>query len=235
MVFNGLDKIPLSEVEVRRLYLDNKLNETQIGRRLGVSKTTIMRRLEEWEISKRSLAETIRLNGPNSGQIKTGQHLSPTTELKTGLIPKSRKLFFSKETFFDLYVTQGLSTIDVGSKFGVAAKTIQWWLKYFEIPIRSLSEARLMASLKGKVNGPAHPRWVGGRFPYRGPNWLEQRRKCLKRDGYMCQRPPCDSEDVDVHHLLPFRYFGLERYNEANALSNLITLCRSHHMKEEYR
>jgi len=36
-----------------------------------------------------------------------------------------------------------------------------------------------------------------------------------------------------VHHLRPFRCFGLSRHLEANALTNLIALCHSCHRKAE--
>ena len=68
---------------------------------------------------------------------------------------------------------------------------------------------------------------------YYGSNWREQRRKAHKRDHYRCQK--CDitqsllGRELDVHHIIPFREFGLERYIEANKLSNLVSLCPSCH------
>jgi DEAD/DEAH box helicase domain-containing protein len=93
-----------------------------------------------------------------------------------------------------------------------------------------------------------------------GPNWDEQRRAARARDGYRCRqcgRPePTPSPTLphpgtardgggqgggrqhDVHHLIPFRSFGYvrgvnENYVQANALENLITLCRSCHLRTE--
>jgi len=77
--------------------------------------------------------------------------------------------------------------------------------------------------------GPNNPRWKGGTLPYYGPNWRPQRRNARRRDNYTCQRcGKTESEigkQLDVHHIVPFREFGVERYKEANALSNLISLC----------
>lgn len=69
-------------------------------------------------------------------------------------------------------------------------------------------------------------------LPY-GPNWNRQRRKALKRANYTCEEcgGTTNGRNLDVHHIIPFEEFGLERYKKANALSNLTALCRSCHMK----
>lgn len=76
-------------------------------------------------------------------------------------------------------------------------------------------------------------RWKGGFERYYGPNWLRQRRKARARDNYTCQvcSEKEDGHELDVHHIVPFRNFGLEDYKEANKLNNLITLCRKCHGK----
>jgi len=68
--------------------------------------------------------------------------------------------------------------------------------------------------------------------PY-GPDWKTQRRKALRRDNHTCQEcgGNTNGRTSDVHHIIPFREFGIERHKEANQLDNLITLCRSCHMK----
>lgn len=82
------------------------------------------------------------------------------------------------------------------------------------------------------------PQWRGGEYDHNyGRNWDQQRRRARKRDNYTCQR--CGiaqweyGKGLDVHHKVPFRHFGIERYKEANQLKNLITLCRSCHVTIE--
>jgi len=75
----------------------------------------------------------------------------------------------------------------------------------------------------------------------RGPNWVEQRDRARARDGYRCRQ--CGATERpgrqhDVHHIVPFRDFGYvpgqnDAYLQANALDNLITLCRNCHAKVE--
>lgn len=75
--------------------------------------------------------------------------------------------------------------------------------------------------------------WKGGYEPYYGPNWCAQRRITLERDNHICQRcgmtEDGNGRSLSVHHIIPFREFGIERYEEANKLENLISLCRICH------
>ncbi|MFQ6014403.1 MAG: DEAD/DEAH box helicase [Anaerolineae bacterium] len=81
--------------------------------------------------------------------------------------------------------------------------------------------------------------WRGDTIDY-GPDWLGQRRRTRQRDRFTCQR--CGAVETDrehdVHHLVPFRQFGYvpgknEKYKEANALTNLVTLCHTCHGQAE--
>lgn len=84
----------------------------------------------------------------------------------------------------------------------------------------------------GFLSGEKHWNWKGGYEPYYGPNWESQRKRALERDNYHCRI--CGSNNrLAVHHIIPFREFGLLRYKEANQLSNLVTLCNSHHSRME--
>lgn len=88
------------------------------------------------------------------------------------------------------------------------------------------------------IAGEKNPRWNGGKNGYRGPNWHIQRAKALERDGYRCQKCGKSESEVrpaklEVHHIIPFDKYGVERYEEANKLENLVTLCTSCHIREE--
>ena len=82
-----------------------------------------------------------------------------------------------------------------------------------------------------QMRGSDHFNWKGGYEPYYGENWLQQRRKALERDGHTCQScghaPGDDDRDLDVHHVRPVRTF--DDPEDANALENLVSLCRSCH------
>lgn len=88
------------------------------------------------------------------------------------------------------------------------------------------------------LTGENNPLWKGGREHERGKNWLAQRKKALARDNYTCQHCGATKKQIGrtpaVHHIIPFREFGVERYKEANDLTNLITLCPACHMRAEH-
>lgn len=80
------------------------------------------------------------------------------------------------------------------------------------------------------MKGENNPRWIGGTDDYRGEDWDIKKAECLKRDGYRCQHKADEHYQIlDVHHKIPYRI------SKDNSLSNLITLCKSHHIQEEHR
>jgi 5-methylcytosine-specific restriction endonuclease McrA len=94
--------------------------------------------------------------------------------------------------------------------------------------------------------GGTHPRWKGGGELYYGPNWQRQRRKCLERDGYTCQRCGRTEEEsqsafgrgLTVHHEIPVREWHQGANDEpdwekVNALKNLTALCLPCHRTVE--
>ena len=80
-----------------------------------------------------------------------------------------------------------------------------------------------------------------------GPNWSQQRRKVLERDGYRCRTCGGGASNLSIeekgillhiHHIRPFRDYGYipgvnENYRQANEIDNLITLCPSCHRRAE--
>ena len=83
--------------------------------------------------------------------------------------------------------------------------------------------------------GPDHPHWSGGYREYYGPSWYPARRLARERDVVCvrCGKAP-GNKALDVHHIVPFRLFGVERHAEANTLTNLISLCPVCHTREEW-
>lgn len=79
----------------------------------------------------------------------------------------------------------------------------------------------------GKNNGS----WKGGVNHYYGENWRRKRREAIERDNERCQL--CGkhrdnlSRDLHVHHIRPIRKY--DEVEEANKLSNLVSLCTGCH------
>lgn len=82
-----------------------------------------------------------------------------------------------------------------------------------------------------------HYNWKGGYGNDYGPNWDRQREKARQRDNHTCQACGVEESeyhrDLDVHHIRRKEWFvencGDEWWQEANDLSNLVTLCMSCH------
>lgn len=143
--------------------------------------------------------------------------------------PDVPKELTERDTLQELYVENGMSTYRIAKSLDCAPSTVFDWLEEHEIETRSV----------GSQPGELHHRWKGGREPYYGENWHEQRRKVLRRDEYECQKCGIGDEKhresrdmgLDVHHIVPLREFETEE--EANRLDNLVTLCRNCHNQVE--
>lgn len=54
----------------------------------------------------------------------------------------------SKDELIDFYITQKMSSVDISKKIGVSHRSVLNWLKYYEIPIRNLSESHYAKNRK---------------------------------------------------------------------------------------
>lgn len=75
---------------------------------------------------------------------------------------------------------------------------------------------------------------------YYGPDWASRREQIFQRDNHACRAcgltRSSATEDLHVHHIRPAREFVSDEevnYEDMNASSNLIALCRSCHVKFE--
>lgn len=85
--------------------------------------------------------------------------------------------------------------------------------------------------------GENSPNWRGGYLPYYGGSWRRARRQARERDGHCMDcglTPEQHGKSLDVHHLVPFRTFGVVGHKEANQLDNLVALCPQCHIAREW-
>lgn len=91
----------------------------------------------------------------------------------------------------------------------------------------------------GAPQGQQHGNWRNGNSERQlsyGSSWRRARREARERDGRCmdCDITPVElGKALDVHHIEPFRTFGIERHREANALTNLVSLCRPCHRQRD--
>jgi 5-methylcytosine-specific restriction endonuclease McrA len=106
-----------------------------------------------------------------------------------------------------------------------------------------LRTAKRMRETRYRWIGKNNPMWTGRCLTknksYRGPDWNQIKDKARARDNYTCQH--CGMKEsahldkwgrlLEVHHIVPFCNFN--NYIKANKPNNLITLCKSCHMKAD--
>lgn len=79
-------------------------------------------------------------------------------------------------------------------------------------------------------SGEKNGNWKGGRALNYGPNWKAIKEQIRARDVVCRECGKTEEENgraLDVHHLYPFRFSG------DNSPDNLVTLCRSCHMRAD--
>lgn len=156
-----------SEEELKRDYLDKRMNQNELGRKYGVSSPTIRTWLEEFNIPVRNASEAKRpkdFSPPSKEQLeklyieeeKTAKEIAEDLGVsnsfvfdlleKNGIEKRDRKsrtdrLKPSKENLENMYLTLGRSPKSIGEKIGVSAPTVINWLCEYNIPLKSKTEA----------------------------------------------------------------------------------------------
>lgn len=135
-----------------------------------------------------------------------------------------------KQKMREYYVEKSLSTNEIADLLGCSRPTVRKWLRRHNIEIRP-------QHFIGE--GEDHPSWNGGQEPY-GRGWSESKKESVReRDARRCRF--CGLEEIKhkrkfgeklhVHHVIPARKF--EDPERRNSMENLVTLCKSCHMKWE--
>jgi 5-methylcytosine-specific restriction endonuclease McrA len=100
--------------------------------------------------------------------------------------------------------------------------------------IRFCSRGCYGKELGNSMRGEKHPHWRGGKATYftyglSEEEWNILRLECFERDSFACQHCGKKQLELHAHHVIPYRI------SYDNSLVNLLTLCQSCHMKEEWR
>lgn len=104
-------------------------------------------------------------------------------------------------------------------------------------PLSKEHRDKLALAHLGINSGEAHPNWRGGTSQacWRGKGWTIARKLARERDNNTCQTCGMTAleqgKNMDVHHRIS--YFAFASAEEANAVTNLICLCRRCHRKVE--
>jgi len=153
------------------------------------------------------------------------------------------------------YHGEGLYIKEIAEECGVITQTIRDWMDELGVETRDSSEAKSHEwSRSGEqrrkeyaermsevgssyaATGESNGNWKkeSDRIEYYGPSWTENlREEVRERDNRTCQICGDHTSEFDhslpVHHITPFREFGLDKHEKANHRANLISVCRSCH------
>jgi len=227
-----------NEETLRRLYKEEGLTVSQVADRLDTHSPTVHRWLDRHDIETRSLEgeDHPMWNGGNA----TLQCDQCDKEISKKRSEVGERNFCSPECLYE-WQSEEKSGEDnhlwAGGKVETECENCGATLKRWPSDIKAVNNSFCDGDCFGSWvsenrTGEDHPRWVGGHARYYGPSWYEQRQRARDRDDYRCQICGA-SDEVHVHHIRPFREFGVENHEEANALDNLICLCPHHHTKWE--
>lgn len=208
---NGeIDKVDNVE-RLKKLYHDEALSISQIAQKFNLATSTVFRKILKHGIKTR--------DQPVSQSNQNILLLSNPEWLKTQYLKKEK------------------STYEIANELSLNDETIRRYMIQHNIQRRDKSEAVPSAE--------NHPDWKPGQHDYYGPNWQEKSLKARIRDQARCQR--CGVSDKKskqefgsvnfIHHIIPRSEFfdenGVFNYQEANKITNLITLCPSCHGRLE--
>ena len=175
---------------------------------------------KRWKISEKSRE--------NKSKALKG---NTNTKGKTWKWSKRKKEWHPKTTFKKKHIPWNVGlTKETDERVFKSSQTLRKTIKG-RIPWNKGLKGVQVSKYKGKsmpwMQKERHPMWKGGISRYYPPDWEEIRKRIYQRDKYSCQSYNCKNEGkrvpLDVHHI------DDNVFN--NKLSNLISLCRSCHVK----
>jgi DEAD/DEAH box helicase domain-containing protein len=145
---------------------------------------------------------------------KTAQMIVSGGEKAYGEIQVTSKVIGYRKIRWYTNETLGMENLDLPPS---ELLTTGYWLALSEETIDKLKDEGLWSNTPNNY----------------GPNWQKQRELARARDMFRCQvcGEPEGLFEHHVHHKTPFRMF--DTTEQANQLTNLITLCKSCHRKVE--
>jgi len=128
--------LPLSEKEkIRKLYWEQGKTPQEIGKIYKCSDKTILRFMNKVGISNRNISEALKLGWAKGKRNRNYK------------IPLSEK-----NKIYNLYWNEGLSLIEIGFFYRCSEDSVRSLMKRANIPIKTFSQAAVLAWQKGKRN-----------------------------------------------------------------------------------
>jgi len=157
------------------------------------------------------------------------QKLEHSTKMKESYKTKTKK-GFQKGNKTKTQYRKGHTSLYKGKKMSK-----EFCKKVTEGKLKSEYKHSLETKIKQKKQklGSKNFNWRGGvtlenRSRFNTLEWRGVTKKCRERDNYTCQK--CNKKrSIEVHHIIPWRI------TKDDSLDNLVTLCKSCHLKIEIK
>lgn len=241
------------EDTLRKLYWGEKLTTYDIGEKFDVSGATIQNWMDKLGVEKRDKTHILN-HGSTPEELKDREKLKemyiderkPAREI-------ARDVGCAKATVLNWLDRHDIEKRQKGEAQAKHAELLDesWLRNQHNQKGKSQHQiAKELGSHPVVVNQWMKKHGIEGRtelgpnsgqeeFDEKGPQWDKKRKLALKRDSYRCS--DCDAEQgpngvsLDVHHITPRHKFvgedGSIDWDSANDVDNLISLCRSCHLK----
>jgi transposase-like protein len=244
---------------LRDKYWNERMNTTEIGRMVGVTRGTISNWLRRHDIPTRGRGPEEGVTYSDPGKLKDEEWLRNQyieQEKSTRRIAKEQDV--NDVTVLNWMEKHGIDRRDAGaipqdrsSPQDKRLESEDWLRREYEEKGRSMFDIAEQL----EVSGPAvkyrldehgiarrndYGPFDGGDSEFqRDPNWQSKRAKRLELDNYECQDCGVMEDEyyrsLDVHHLKKKQEFvqgdGSVDWQAANAMENMVSLCQSCHMK----
>lgn len=190
-----------------------------VGEKYGVDHKTVRR----WVIKSGNKSRPRRDALILAGKRWRGIRRNPDTEFKKGQSPWNEGTKGA--------TTANKTSFKKGERPSIATefkKDMESWNK--GIPCSEETKKKLSKALKGKLSGSRHPNWNGGPKEYGAEFTFSFKERIRDRDNYECRM--CGRHQDDLTIKLDCHHIDYDKKNCAD--NNLISLCRSCHVKTNF-
>lgn len=244
---SGRRGISISENELRRMYVDEKMKISEIAEYYSISDGTIRNKLDDYDIKKINRQVEMFMDEskplpPSKEELCTlyidkrkninwiaRKYRVDHTQVNNWLIlygiesrrSTIKRMVPDKETLEKQYIDKNLTTQEIAAIHKCSPPTVIKWLRAKGIHIKSYTD----------INGAKKGSWIDGRsfLPYCCKFNDKLKEKIRERDNRVCQLcGKTESENrikLSVHHL---------NYDKENCYPELISLCSSCHTKTNH-
>jgi transposase-like protein len=129
-------------------YVTQQKSMSTIAKEIGVTKAIVSKYIKRYGFPQRSAGEAKTLTAKQKGYV-------PNVE-------KAKTFLLDKEWLYKRYILEGASTRNIADEAGLKNRSaVKKALEKFQIPIRSLKEARHNRTIQGKEHRRPNPNIVG--------------------------------------------------------------------------